>query len=104
MILTLAGLGLTIVDKTTPSYGTATINSDGTLHYQPTTGFYGIDTFSYTVQSYSGYRSTKATISIVFVNKFWGIVTPNITYNATTLPEGTYASECRRFLTRRFGS
>jgi hypothetical protein len=44
-----SGAPVTIVSHTQPAHGTLTMNQDGTFSYVPTTGFTGVDTFSYTV-------------------------------------------------------
>jgi subtilisin len=43
------GDALTVTEKTTPSNGTVTINSDNTLTYTPNAGYTGPDSFGYTV-------------------------------------------------------
>ena len=47
-----------------PTSGTASVNSDGTITYTPTTGFIGNDSFTYTVASTEGIRSSPATVSV----------------------------------------
>ncbi len=43
------GAALTVTATTSPTNGTATINTDNTVTYAPTTGYLGPDTFTYTV-------------------------------------------------------
>ena len=60
--------GLTIVSVTQPANPNGQVTTDGTqITYTPNPGFFGMDTFSYTIQSGSGYKST-ATVT-VFVNE-----------------------------------
>lgn len=47
-----------------PSSGTATANSDGTVTYDPDSGFVGTDSYSYTVADTAGTRSNEATVTI----------------------------------------
>jgi hypothetical protein len=51
-----------------PSNGNASVNSDGSVTYTPNTGFYGIESFSYTVRDNVGVASNEATVT-VNVNK-----------------------------------
>ena len=51
-----------------PSNGNASVNADGSVTYTPNTGFYGIDSFSYTVRDDIGAASNEATVTVI-VNK-----------------------------------
>lgn len=60
---------LTAHKVTNTSYGTVTLNQDGSLTYQPNEDFSGLDTFSYRV--FDGeYYSNTATVIISFPNLF----------------------------------
>jgi len=59
--------GLTIVSTTLAKNGSVNLAEDGTLHYVPNAGFYGIDAFSYTIEDGLGVEAT-ATVT-VFVNQ-----------------------------------
>jgi VCBS repeat-containing protein len=48
-----------------PSFGTAIVNSDGTVTYRPSTGFRGNDSFTYRVRDVLGAVSNEATVSIL---------------------------------------
>jgi len=52
------GDALTLVGLTQPSNGFVSLNPDGTIVYLPTTGFVGIDSFTYTVSDPSGAQAT----------------------------------------------
>jgi lysophospholipase L1-like esterase len=53
-----------------PSNGTATAQSDGTIVYQPNTGFTGpTDSFTYRVQDNNGALSNTATVTVTIVNR-----------------------------------
>jgi hypothetical protein len=57
------GLSLTASKVSNPSHGTATVNSDGSFTYTPTTGYSGSDSFGY--KAYNGFvYSSTATVSI----------------------------------------
>jgi len=49
---------LSTVSTTTPLHGTTVVNSDGTVTYTPTTGYSGVDVFSYTISDGNGNTST----------------------------------------------
>ncbi len=62
--------GNNTIDKTSvtivnaPSGGTATPKTDGTVDYTPNIGFFGTDTFTYTVKDDSGNVSNPATVTV----------------------------------------
>lgn len=57
------GDALTVVSTTLPANGTATVNGDGTIRYQPASGFVGSDSFSYTIRDVAGLTAT-ATVTV----------------------------------------
>lgn len=59
---------LTVQSITTPSHGTAVLNSDGTVTYTPTAGYVGPDSFDYTAIDTNG-QPTTATVSITVAAK-----------------------------------
>lgn len=60
----LDGQILTIISVGTPSHGTASIVANA-IHYSPTNGYFGSDSFSYTVQDSTGASKTQTvTITI----------------------------------------
>lgn len=48
-----------------PSFGTAIVNSDGTVTYRPSTGFRGNDSFTYRVRDILNAVSNEATVNIL---------------------------------------
>ncbi|PKQ62751.1 hypothetical protein BZG02_11115 [Labilibaculum filiforme] len=54
---------VTVVSNTDPANGTVVVNADGTYTYTPDEGFFGTDTFEYTLEDADGEQST-ATITI----------------------------------------
>jgi LPXTG-motif cell wall-anchored protein len=50
---------LTLTSVTKPAHGTAAISPDGTVSYQPATGFVGTDSFTYTARNALGGTSTS---------------------------------------------
>ncbi|WP_251954800.1 PKD domain-containing protein, partial [Salinibacter ruber] len=54
----------TVQVESNPSNGTATANEDGTVTYDPTDGFNGTDSYTYTVADNQGARSGEATVTI----------------------------------------
>ncbi|MEC7765239.1 MAG: Ig-like domain-containing protein [Pseudomonadota bacterium] len=53
----------------TPSYGTATLNADGTVTYRPDQDYTGTDTFTYTITDENGATDTATvTVSMAPVN------------------------------------
>ena len=52
-----------VVSNTEPSNGTVIVNADGTYTYRPNVDFYGIDTFTYTLEDSDGDQDT-ATVTI----------------------------------------
>ena len=55
--------------QTDPENGTATPKTDGTIDYTPKTGFFGTDTFTYTVKDDRGATSNPATVTITVNGK-----------------------------------
>jgi len=53
---------LTVIAVGTPMNGVVIINSNNTLTYTPTTGFYGADTFTYTISD--GRLTATATVTV----------------------------------------
>ena len=45
---------LTVSTVSTPSHGTTSINSNGTVHYVPDSGYFGSDAFTYAVSDGHG--------------------------------------------------
>jgi large repetitive protein len=62
------GTGLTTIAGTGPSHGTLTLNPDGSFSYTPTAGFFGTDTFTYSVQDQFGRDSASAATVTITVN------------------------------------
>lgn len=56
----------TISSHTDPSYGTLTLNADGSFVYTPTSGYSGADSFTYTLTNASG--PSKGTVSLSVVD------------------------------------
>ena len=50
-----------------PVGGTAELNDDGTIRYNPGTNFVGVDTFTYTVRDNEGAISNEATVEITIL-------------------------------------
>lgn len=72
-----SGSGITVTGHTNPTHGSLTINPNGSFAYTPTSGFTGMDTFTYTITDAVGQTDT-ATVTIT--------VTPDAiddAYNAT---------------------
>ena len=53
------GTGLTAILGTGPGDGTLTLNADGSFLYTPNAGFFGNDTFTYSVQDEFGRDSRQ---------------------------------------------
>ena len=58
-----SGTKITVTDVGTPSHGSASIAADGTLTYEPDTGFAGTDTFTYEITDAAGQTAT-ATVTV----------------------------------------
>lgn len=71
---------ISVIEVTTPTNGTATINSDGTITYKPVTGFTGDDTFSYTIVDGDGGVATGQVILTVTGMLTYATVTPRLYY------------------------
>ena len=56
------GAGLTVNFSSPASHGTAAVNANGSFSYTPTTGFSGIDSFTYTANN--GATSNVATVTL----------------------------------------
>lgn len=50
--------------RSAPANGTATANTDGTITYEPNSGFSGEDGFTYTVADAAGAESNEATVKV----------------------------------------
>lgn len=61
-----AGDTISLVSVSTPSHGTTVINPDKTVTYTPTLGYYGPDSFTYTISDNHGATAT-GTYSIMIV-------------------------------------
>ena len=61
------GKGIKVTAITQPAHGTATIDGDDGVDYQPDSGFTGKDTFTYTITDASGDIST-ATVTVTVVD------------------------------------
>ena len=59
-----SGQTLTVTSVGTPGHGTLTANGDGTWTYQPTTGYQGYDSFSYTVSNGQSEASATVTVTV----------------------------------------
>ena len=57
------GGALTVTGTSTPAHGTATVEADGSVTYQPERSFRGSDTFTYTIADAAGGTDT-ATVSV----------------------------------------
>ena len=49
---------------TGPAHGTATVDSNGSINYQPTSGYSGTDSLQYTVSDDLGAQSNNASVSV----------------------------------------
>ena len=56
--------GATIVSNTNPTHGSLTLNSDGSFTYTPHFFFFGVDSFTYTLQNSAGSSTAKVTIDV----------------------------------------
>jgi hypothetical protein len=61
------GFALTITSASTPSHGTAVVNSGTSVTYTPGTGYYGSDSFIYAISNGHG-GTASATVSVAVVN------------------------------------
>ena len=57
---------LTIVGLGVPQHGSATLNPDGTVHYESPLHFAGVDTFSYTIEDTEALTDTASVTVTVF--------------------------------------
>lgn len=60
------GTGISVTTVGTPSHGTATINTDGTVTYTPAADYNGSDSFPYTITDGSN-QTASATVNITVV-------------------------------------
>ena len=60
----LSKIGITVIKKSNPLYGTTILNSDGTFTYTPKNDFKGKDTFSYSLRTADGVESDQITVTI----------------------------------------
>ncbi|RZV71982.1 MAG: tandem-95 repeat protein [Candidatus Scalindua sp. SCAELEC01] len=72
----------TVTILSVPNQGTATPKVDGTVDYTPTTGYAGLDTFTYTVDDVCGGSSNISTVTVT-------IDTTNVAPTAVNDPEMT---------------
>jgi hypothetical protein len=64
------GGSLTIVGITSPGNGTAAVNGDQTVTYTPSTGFVGVDDFTYTIRGRGNATSSAAiTVTVLAANR-----------------------------------
>lgn len=76
---------LTIVAKTDGAHGAVTIQSSGTiLKYVPTTGYVGMDSFTYTISDVTGSGGSATTTVVVQVN-----VGPTAVADSITVPRNS---------------
>jgi hypothetical protein len=57
----------TVTITTQPSNGSVVVNPDGTVTYTPNTGYFGSDSFAYTVDDEDGDTSNVATVDITVI-------------------------------------
>ena len=70
---------LTAVLATPPEYGgTLTLSTNGSFTYTPTPGFFGVDTFTYTVKDVDPTNARSATVSITVSDVTPPVVTLNV--------------------------
>jgi subtilisin family serine protease len=63
------GDALSVTGATTPGHGSATVNGDGTITYQPNNGFTGADTFDYGISDGHGGSATgHVTVNVIASN------------------------------------
>jgi hypothetical protein len=61
---------LSVIAVTSPANGSATINPNGTVRYAPNTGYFGTDTFTYTIDDgRGGTDSASVTVTVVPPNR-----------------------------------
>ncbi|RZM27907.1 MAG: tandem-95 repeat protein [Pedobacter sp.] len=60
----LSKAGTSVVLRTNPANGTATINADGTVVYTPASGYVGKDTFTYILRTADGIESDPITANV----------------------------------------
>jgi VCBS repeat-containing protein len=56
---------ITVISVSDPANGTTSINGDGTIHYVPDSNFFGVDTFTYTV---NGGDTATVTVTVTSVD------------------------------------
>lgn len=61
---TVYGDDLSVILVTSPSHGTLSANADGSFTYQPSSGFFGTDTFTYRLRDAVGAESETVTVTI----------------------------------------
>lgn len=57
-------IGAVVIKKTDPGNGTITLNSDGSVNYQPNPGFSGKDNFTYILQNKDGLQSDPVNVVV----------------------------------------
>src|SRR5207248_491943 len=60
------GATLTAVLVSSPTHGTLALNTDGSFTYTPTTGFTGIDNFTYQASA-AGVQSNVASVTLMVI-------------------------------------
>jgi hypothetical protein len=76
--------GATITAVTAPAGGSAMLNADGTITYTPAAGFFGTDSFTYTVRNAVGGLDT-ATVRVQVIQRVQIDIKPGDTTNAINL-------------------
>jgi len=83
---------LTVTDVTPGGHGTTTINPNGTVTYTPAAGFFGSDSFNYTVgDGHGGTATASVSVTVNAVtsgNRPPEITTGDLTLSATAVNEG----------------
>jgi hypothetical protein len=76
--------GATITALTRPAGGSAVLNADGSITYTPVAGFFGTDSFTYTVRNTVGGLDT-ATVTVQVIQRVQIDIKPGDTTNAINL-------------------
>jgi len=75
---------LTVQSVANPGNGSATVAANGTVIYTPDAGFFGRDSFVYTISDGSATASATVVVNVLFVN-----VGPGVNDDQLSLDEGT---------------
>jgi YD repeat-containing protein len=73
------GNALSVTSTTTPSHGSVVIGSDDRLTYTPSTGFTGLDTFTYTLSD--GHGMTATALDSICVGRTIAAVNDTVNFN-----------------------